>query len=118
MMINNQYYEWYFRCFNKKLDQLRVLPVLQAFQGHPESGKLWERHINNILLGSTLNFKHTIHDRTIYQTTFNGNKVLLLQMVDNLLIQCEYEETAKAIYKLIGLALQLENKDEPPFAYF
>ena len=38
-------------------------------------------------------------------------------MVDNLLIQCEHEYTAKAIYKLIELALQLENEDEPLFAY-
>ena len=75
IMINNQYYEWYFHRFGKKLDQSRVLPVLKALQGHPESGKLWEQHINNILLGPTLNFKHTTHDCTIYQTTFNDNKV-------------------------------------------
>ena len=100
-----------------KLDQSRALPVLGALQGHPESGKLWERHINNILLGPTLNVKHTTHDCAIYQTTFNGDKVLLLRMVDDLLIQYEHEETAKEIYNLIGLALQLENKYEPPFAY-
>ena len=117
MTIDNQYYDWYFHKFNKRLDRSRVLPVLRALQGHPESGKLWERHINDILLGPALNFKHTTHDRTIYQTTFNGNKVLLLRMVDDLLLQCEHEETAKAIYKIIGLALQLENEDEPPFAY-
>ena len=116
-MIDNQYYEWYFYKFKKKLDRSRALPVLRALQGHPESGKLWERHINNILLGPALDFMHTTHDRTIYQTTFNGNKVLLLSMVDDLLIQCEHEDTAKAIYKLIGLALQLENEDKPPFAY-
>ena len=39
------------------------------------------------------------------------------QMVDDLLIQCEHQETAKAIYKLIGLALQLEYEDQPLFAY-
>ena len=38
-------------------------------------------------------------------------------MVDNLLIQCEHKETMKEIYTLIGLALQLENEDQPPFAY-
>ena len=84
MMIDNQYYEWYFHCFKKKLDKSRVLPVLPVLcvlQGHPESGKLWERHINNILMSPTFNFKHTTHDCTIYQTTFKGNKVLLLQMV-------------------------------------
>ena len=34
-----------------------------------------------------------------------------------LLFQCEHEETACEIYTLIGLALQLENEDEPPFVY-
>ena len=117
MMIDNQYYEWYFHHFKKKLDKSRVLPVLCALQGHPESGKLWKRYINNILMSPTFNFKHTTHDRTIYQTTFKGNKVLLLQMVDDLLLQCEHKETAQEIYTLIGLALQLENEDQPPFAY-
>ena len=65
MMIDNQYYEWYLFRFGVKLDKSRVLPVLYALQGHPESGKLWERHINNILMGPELNFKHTTHDRII-----------------------------------------------------
>ena len=64
-----------------------------------------------------LNFKHTTHDRTIYQTTYKGNKVMLLRMVDDLLLCCEHEDTAREIYRKIGLALQLENEDEPPFAY-
>ena len=117
MMINNQYYEWYLHKFGMKLDKSRVLPVLCALQGHPESGKLWEQQINNILMSPTFNFKHTTHDRTIYQTTFKGSKVLLLRMVDDLLIQCEHKETACEIYTKIGLALQLKNEDEPPFAY-
>ena len=78
MMIDKQCYEWYLHKFGKKLDKSRVLPVLRALQGHPESGKLWERHINNILMSPDLNFKHTTYDRTIYHTTFKGNKVLLL----------------------------------------
>ena len=64
-----------------------------------------------------LNFKHTTHDRTIYQTAYNGNKVLLLRMVDDLLLCCEHKHTAREIYLKIGLALQLENEDEPSFAY-
>ena len=38
-------------------------------------------------------------------------------MVDNLLIQCEHEETAQDIFFLISLALQLKNEDELPFVY-
>ena len=69
-------------------------------------------------MSPTFNFKHTTHDRTICQTTSKVNKILLLQIVDDLLIQCEYEETAREIHTLISLALQLENVDDPPFAYF
>ena len=117
MMIDNQYYEWYLFHFGIKLNKSLVHLVSCALQGHPESGKLWERHINNILMGLELNFKHTTHDRTIYQTTYNGNKVILLRMLDNLLLSCEHKDTAREIYSTIGLALQLENEDEPPFAY-
>ena len=38
-------------------------------------------------------------------------------MVDDLLLCCEHEHTAREIYLKIGLALQLENEDAPPFAY-
>ena len=113
MMIDNQYYEWYFERFKIKLDKSRVLPVLQALQGHPKLGKLWEWHINNILMSTALGFKHITHNCTIYQTVFKTHKVLLLRQVDNLVIQCENKSTARETFLIIGL----KNKDKPPFAY-
>jgi len=41
--------DWYEHRFKKKLDHSLVLPVLHALQGHPKSGKLWEKHISAIL---------------------------------------------------------------------
>ena len=38
-------------------------------------------------------------------------------MFDDLHNRCEFEETAKEIFYLIGIALQLENEDEPSFQY-
>ena len=38
-------------------------------------------------------------------------------MVDDLLLQCVHKETAQEIHTLIALALQLENEDQPLFAY-
>ena len=64
-----------------------------------------------------LGFKHTTHNRTIYQAVFNGHKVLLLRQVDDLMIQTDNEAIAKEIFNIIGLELQLENEDKPPFAY-
>ena len=91
--------------------------MLQALQGHPGSRKLWEQHINNILKSPQLGFKHTTHDRTIYQAVFKGHKVLLLRQVDDLMIQTDNKNIAKEIFKIIGVKLQLENEDEAPFAY-
>ena len=64
-----------------------------------------------------LDFKHTTHDRTIYQAVSKGHKVLLLQQVDDLMVQTDNKDIAKEIFKIIGVKLQLENEDEAPFAY-
>jgi len=47
--IGNAYTDWYEHRFKKKLDRSLVIPVLHALQGHPESGKLWEKYITAIL---------------------------------------------------------------------
>jgi hypothetical protein len=60
-----------------------VLPVLHALQGHPESGKLWEEHINKVLSLPELHFQSTTDDRTIYNGTFEGERILLLRQVDD-----------------------------------
>ena len=68
-------------------------------------------------MGPELGFKHTTHDRTIYQNVFKGHKVLLLRQVDDLMIQTDEESIVKQIFTIIGLKLQLENEDESPFTY-
>ena len=100
-----------------KINPSKVLPVLHALQGHPESGKLWESHINSILFSPELNFKCTKHDRTIYSTTFRGVKVLLLCQVNDFALASPDEDIAKAIYDIIGKPLTLPGEDKPPFAY-
>jgi len=56
--------------FQKKLDRAQVLPVLHALQGHPESGKLWEKHITGILESAEFGSRSTTHDRSIHSATF------------------------------------------------
>ena len=65
VFIDDQYAEWYEWKFGVKLDRKKVLPVQHALQGHPESGKLWERTINKVLRCPRLNFQTTVHDRTV-----------------------------------------------------
>jgi hypothetical protein len=121
MSIDDAYAEWYEEKYGKCLDRRQVLPVLKALQGHPESGRLWEQHINKIL--TKIGFKSTTHDKTIYKMEYihkDGKEpetIYMLRQVDDFALGCKDEETAKDIYNKIGLALQTEHETEPPFAY-
>jgi hypothetical protein len=91
--------------------------VQHALQGHPKSGRLWEEHINQILLGPKLKFTTTTHDRTIYRTVYKGHKILLLRQVDDFAIASPSETIATEIYDIIGSALQLPTENSKPFKY-
>jgi hypothetical protein len=116
--IDDAYAEWYEHRFNKKVDRSFVLPVLHALQGHPESGRLYEEHINSILSSPELGFKSTTHDRTIYSADFDGVPVYLLRQVDDFCLACPNEPMAIRIYDIIGSKLQLPGESKPPFTYF
>jgi hypothetical protein len=113
--IDDQYADWYKYTYGKEVDRSKVLPVRRALQGHPESGRLWETHINKILVN--MGFITTTHDKTIYKTTYNGETVYMLRQVDDFALACKQEETAKAIYKHIGQKLRLPKEDKDPFSY-
>ena len=72
--IDDQYADWYKHTFNKKINRSLVLPVQRALQGHPESGHLWEKYVNQILFSDELRLQMTTHDRTTYTTTFKGER--------------------------------------------
>ena len=80
-------------------------------------GRSWTGLCQRARILIHVRFKHTTHDRTIYQAVFKGHKVLLLQQVDYLMIQTDNKDIAREIFKIIGVKLQLENEDEAPFAY-
>ena len=79
MRIDNAYYKWRTQRYNKDKHRSHVLPILHCLQGHLESCKINERHINQILSSKELNFKATVHDCCIYQTTYKGHKIFLLR---------------------------------------
>eukprot|EP00980_Cylindrotheca_fusiformis_P024332 scaffold11762_cov90-Cylindrotheca_fusiformis.AAC.1 len=87
--IDDAYAEWYFLKFGVHVDRKKVLPVLHALQGHPESGRLWEEHINQILLLSpSFGFRSTTHDKSIYRGNFDTTPILMLHQVDDFALAC------------------------------
>jgi hypothetical protein len=117
LSIDDAYAEWYSERYGNNIDRKLVLPIQRALQGSPESGRLWEEHCNRTLMNEPLNFKTTTHDKTIYHTTYKGEKIYLLRQVDDFALACNEEETAKEIYKIIGSKLKLPNEPKDPFAY-
>jgi hypothetical protein len=115
--IDDAYAEWYQARHHVPLDRSKVLPVLHALQGHPESGRLWEHYINAILSSSELVFSTTTHDRCIYTATFDNTKVLLLRQVDDFCLAAPSESFARQIFGIIGRKLQQPNEATPPFEY-
>ena len=76
-----------------------------AIQGHPESPRLWENHINNIL--QEIGFKSTTHKRCIYQTKIKHQQVLYLCQVDDFAVASKDPTIAKDIIAKIGNKLQV-----------
>ena len=114
--IDDAYADWYEHKHGIKLDRSLVLPVLHALQGHPESGRLWEMHINGIL--RDLGFAPTTHDRAIYSATIDGQIILLLRQVDDFALASPSENIAKDVYTSVGKRLQLPSEAKPPFKCF
>ena len=65
MQTDDAYSEWWTQRYNKDVNRSYFLPVLRCLRGHPEYGKIYERHINQMLSSKELNFNTTVHDRCI-----------------------------------------------------
>lgn len=115
--IDDAYADWYRWRFGTDVDRSKVLPVLHALQGHPESGRLWEEHISAILCSKPFNFRPTTHDRNIYRGDFEGQPIFLLRQVDDFALAAPSSQVAQKIYATMGTVLQLPSEDQPPFAY-
>jgi hypothetical protein len=81
----------------------------------PEAGRLWEEHINKILLSPDFGFKNTTHESNIYQGTFHGIKILMLRQADDFLLASPTPELADEIFTRIGTLLQQPNELDIPF---
>ena len=117
MRIDDAYAEWYEKKHGKPVDRRKVLPILRALQGSPESGRLWEAHCNKTIMSEPLNFKTTTHDKTIYYTEYKGETIYMLRQVDDFSLACDDESTAIEIYGIIGAKLRLPKEEKDPFAY-
>ena len=65
LQVDNAYVEGYKNKTNETISKKIILPVKHALQGHPKSGKIWMKMIDDILINK-LGFRTTTHNRCIY----------------------------------------------------
>ena len=58
LQVDDVYAEWYNNKFKDKISKRMVLSVKHALKGHPKSGKMWMKMIDNILI-TEFGFKTT-----------------------------------------------------------
>jgi Reverse transcriptase (RNA-dependent DNA polymerase) len=108
--VDAAYAEWYYTKFGKRIERGKVLPVLHALQGHPESGRLWEIFINKILLNK-FNLRNTTHERNLYSGTFNEKPILVKRQVDDIAVASPCPDTARAFINALSKHVQLKGND-------
>ena len=86
------YRNWYKNKYNIDLPTSSYVRVHQAIQGHPESPRLWQQHIDSILF--KIGFKSTTHEPCIYTLYTATETIYMLRQVDDFAIACDDHATA------------------------
>ncbi|KAI2504156.1 hypothetical protein MHU86_10270 [Fragilaria crotonensis] len=87
-----------------------VLPVQHALQGHPESGALWEKFVNSVI--ARHGFTSTTHERSLYQGTYKGHRMLICRQVDDMAIGCVNVDAIKDLVRVICAEDGIDLRDE------
>lgn len=111
MYIDDTYREWWTVHKGRPPipNDCNVVRVWKAIQGHPESPRLWERHIDNILRQA--GFKPTTHEPCLYGGTVDGHLVLFLRQVDDFSVAAKDRAICSAIISYINSKMSMDVKD-------
>ena len=93
---------------NPPIPDGHVIPVLRAMQGHPESPRLWEKHIDKIL--RDIGLTPTVHEPCLYSGVINGDRVLFKRQVDDFACAAPSATTCQILFDLIDDHLLLPLK--------
>ena len=109
LQIDEAYQDWYRAKFGKSIDpRTHVIPMINAFQGHPAAGRLWSEMIDGILI-EELGFKNTTHERNLYRGTIDGKDCLVCRQVDDLAVSSADPATSEKLIAAIGKRVTVES---------
>ena len=110
LKVDTAYINWWKKKTGTSLPIDTYVQVLQAIQGHPESPRLWQIHIDKIL--SKIGFKSTTHEPCLYIKYTPTETIYMLRQVDDFAIACDDKETATSHWDQIDNFLKEPLKRE------
>ena len=113
LRVDQAYREWYKHRTGQTLPDASYVRVKHAIQGHPESPRLWQEHIDKIL--RSLDFIPTVQEPCLYKyagTKYTAEDIYLLRQVDDFAVACDNENTANKIWNDIDSKLSAPLKKE------
>jgi hypothetical protein len=88
--------------------ECKVVRVYNAIQGHPESPRLWEKHIDKIL--RNMGLRPATHEPCLYSGTINNAKIFFLRQVDDFAVAAINKEVAMELINAINEQMRIEVK--------
>jgi hypothetical protein len=90
------------------LEPEQVIPVMRAMQGHSESSRLWEKHIDRII--RKYDFQPTVHEPCLYSGVIDGERCIFKRQVDDFALATAKAETAHKFFDMIDDELTMPMK--------
>ena len=116
LKIDDAYRNWWTHKTKEELPADTYVECHHAIQGHPESPRLWQLHIDSIL--SKLGFISTHHEPCIYRNTtkrFGEDEIYLLRQVDDFAVACNNQHTAEKVWDAMDTFLAEPLKREKSY---
>lgn len=118
LYIDDTYREWWTEHLgNPPIPaHCNVVRVHNAIQGHPESPRLWEKHIHQIL--KELGLRATTHAPCMYTGVIDNNRILFLRQVDDFAVAAQDEHIANTLLNKINAKMRIQLKILGPIDRF
>lgn len=85
-----------------------VVRVNNAIQGHPESPRLWEKHINGIL--KDIGLTPATHEPCLYSGVIDNHRMFFLRQVDDFTVAATTADMAHRFITMINQRMRIELK--------
>ena len=110
LKIDDAFRNWWYHKKHEWISPNSYVRVNHAIQGHPESPRLWNIHIDKIL--AKMGYIPTTHEPCIYVNHTPTESLYLLRQVDDFAFACDDPSTAVAFWDELDTYLKAPLKRE------